>query len=387
MFSLDKSIKLKESDAMALCVKCSKDIPDGALFCPWCGKPQQPQKRTLSHRRGNGQGTAYKRGRTWTAMVITGYRPGADGKLMAIKRTKGGFQSKTEALRYCPVLLAGGIELRSEAPRLREYWDTYERGELGNLSKSKQTAYRIAWKKLKPLHDVRVDSITVDMLRKTVSDACPTFDTAKDCKNLLSNLYGLASADGYANRDLPSYIILPKHIEKERQPFSDTEQAALWKLYETGDRRAAIPLLMIYTGMMPGEALGLKVEHIDLNQRLIVHAGIKTAVRKATPIVLAESIIPLVEDLIANAQPNGYIWKHDEKQWYADYYASLEASGCRKLTPYSCRHTTATALAITEGIAPQTIKRVMRWSTTRMLDKYAHAQMDDALSAVDTIGK
>ena len=144
---------------------------------------------------------------------------------------------------------------------------------------------------------------------------------------------------------------------------------------------------MIYTGMMPGEAQGLKVEHIDLGQRLITHAGIKTAVRKATPIVLAESIIPLVEDLIANAQPSGYIWKRNETEWYQAYYEALEAAGCRKLTPYSCRHTTATALAITEGIAPQTIKRVMRWSTTRMLDRYAHAQMDDALSAVDAIKK
>ena len=339
--------------------------------------------------RGNGQGSAYRRGTSWTAQVVVGWRHPDDPshKPIPIKRTKGGFESKREALKYCPTLLAGGIEPRSEAPRLREYWETYKRGEFNNLSKSKQTAYRIAWKKLKPLHDVRVDTITVDMLRGAVSDSCPTFDPAKDCKNLLSNLYGLASADGHANRDLPSYIILPKHIEKERVPFSDTEQAALWKLYETGDKRAAIPLLMIYTGMMPGEAQGLKVEHIDLDQRLIVHAGIKTEVRKATPIVIAETIIPLVEDLIANAQPNGYVWKHNETEWYQSYYAALQAAGCRKLAPYSCRHTTATALAITEGIAPQTIKRVMRWSTTRMLDRYAHPQMNDALSAVDAIKK
>ena len=58
----------------------------------------------------------------------------------------------------------------------------------------------------------------------------------------------------------------------------------------------------------------------------------------------------------------------------------------RHLAPYSCRHTTATALAITEGIAPQTIKKVMRWSTTRMLDRYAHPTQNDALAAVDTIG-
>lgn len=200
-----------------------------------------------------------------------------------------------------------------------------------------------------------------------MSDACPTFDPAKDCKSVLTNLFSLAAADRFADKDLPSFIVLPKHEEKERQPFTDLEQAALWKLYESGDKRAAIPLLMIYTGMMPGEAQGLRVEHINLEQRVIVNAGMKTKVRKATPIVIAANILPLVEDLKTNAQPSGYIWKRNEDEWYEAYYGALEAAGCRRLTPYSCRHTTATALAITEGIAPQTIKRVMRWSTTKML--------------------
>jgi integrase len=237
------------------------------------------------------------------------------------------------------------------------------------------------------IQDVRVDCITVDLLRKTVSDACPTYDTAKDCKSVLSNLFSLAAADRFADKDLPSFIVLPKHEEKERQPFTDLEQAALWKLYESGDRRAAIPLLMIYTGMMPGEAQRLCKENINLEQRVIENIGMKTKVRKATPIVLANDILPVVEDLAANAMPSGYIWKHNEDEWYASYYAAPEAAGCRRLTPYSCRHTTATALAITEGIAPQTIKRVMRWSTTKMLDRYAHPEMSDALSAVDTIKK
>lgn len=339
--------------------------------------------------RGNGQGTAYKRGRTWEACVTIRMVTPDDPtkKPYPMKRRKGGFPTKAAAIAYCPVLLAGGVEKKTQAPRLYEYWQTYQDGEFAKLSRSKQSAYRTAWKKLKPLHDVRVDCITVDLLRKTVSSSCPTFDTAKDCKSVLSNLFALAGADRFADKDLPSYIVLPEHAEKERLPFSDTEQAALWRLYESGNKDAAIPLLMIYTGMMPGEAQRLRVDHINLEERTITHAGMKTKVRKATPIVIANSILPLVEDLIASAQPSGFIWKRVEDEWYQRYYAALEAAGCRRLTPYSCRHTTATALAITEGIAPQTIKRVMRWSTTKMLDRYAHPEMSDALSAVDTINK
>lgn len=339
--------------------------------------------------RGNGQGTAYRRGTTWTASVVVGWRRPSDPSKQPIpvKRTRAGFQTKRAALEYCPTLLTGGTAKPAVAPRLFEYWNTYSEGEYTKLSKSKQTAYRIAWNKLKPLHDLRVDSISVDALRQTVTSACPTFYTARDCKSLLTNLFMIAAADGYAQKDLPSFIVLPKLDEKERQPFSDIEQSALWNLYESGDKRAAIPLLMIYTGMMPGEAFGLRVEHIDLESRTITHAGLKTKVRKATPIVIASSILPLVEDLVANAQPSGYIWKRSEDEWYQNYYEALNRARCRRLTPYSCRHTTATALAITEGIAPQTVRRVMRWSTTKMLDRYAHPETADALTAVDAIKK
>ena len=341
--------------------------------------------------RGNGTGSAYYRAdrHCWEASVVVGWKPPAveGARPVPVKRRRSGFKTKKAALEYCPVLLAGGVVRPEKAPRLSAYWDTYLQNEYTRLSGSKQTAYRIAWKKLSSLHDRYVDTITVDALRTTVSSACPTYYPAKDCKNLLSNLFSLAAADGYASKDLPSFIILPPLEEKEHDVFTDTEQAALWKTYESGNKDAAIPLLMIYTGMMPGEAQKLRVEHIDLESRTITHAGIKTKVRKATPVVIAGSILPVVEDLIASAQPSGYIWKQNEEEWYARYYAALEAAGCRRLTPYTCRHTTATALAINERVAPQTIRKVMRWSTTRMLDRYAHPTTDDALAAVDSLHK
>jgi len=337
--------------------------------------------------RGNGQGCAYKEGKTWTAQVIVGYRVQEDEtkQPVPIKRRRRGFPTKAAALAYCPVLLSGGVARPETAPRLSAYWKTYSENKMASLSASKQTAYQIAWKRLKAIHDVRVDVLTVQLLQSTVKEACASYYTARDCKSLLTNLCKLAAADGYVNRELPSFIELPVLEEKEQTPFSADEQKALWKLYLNGDLRACIPLLMIYTGMMPGEAQRLKLSQIDLSKRQIIGAGLKTKVRKKTPIVLAESILPLVEDLMAHAQPSGYIWKRNEKGWYDDYYAALEAAGCRKLPPYSCRHTTATALAVTEDIDPQTVRKVMRWSTAKMLDRYAHPETEDALAAVDSL--
>ena len=367
------------------CRKCSKEIPEGSVFCPWCGVRQERQTGKR-HRRGNGLGTAYKRGSTWTAMVVVGWLPPVDGAApRPVKHTKGGFRTKREALDYCVTMRGENYSPDRKAPALMEYWTTYEGGEFEQLSKSKQSAYRGAWKKLEPLHWRRVDQIGVTDLRSLVADVAPTHYTARDCKTVLTKLFELAGADGWCPKDLPSYIVLPKLEEKERRVFSDVEQGALWKLYESGDMRAAIPLLMICTGMMPGEMQALRVEHIDLETHKITGVGMKTKVRRESPVFLPEDVLPVVEDLIAHAQPSGYIWARNEDKWYSEYYAALDAAGCRRLEPYCCRHSTATRLAITEGIAPQTIKRMMRWSTTKMLDRYAHPDESDVLQAANTI--
>lgn len=346
-------------------------------------------KKQTKKVRGNGQGSAFKapNGKSWTAQAVVGYRLSRkpDGQPVPIKRKKSGFATKKEALAYVPVLIAGGIQKSKVAPRLSEYWKIYSENAMLKIGKDKQTAYTIAWNKLKSIQDARIDTLTVEAMQKTVSDNAQTYYTQKDCRTVLKKLFALAGADGFANRDLPSYIELVKLEEKEQIPFSKDEQKALWKLYEDGNLDACIPLLMIYTGIMPGEAQLLKTEHIDLEKHIMFGMNLKTKVRKKTPVVIANCILPVVEDLISHAQPTGFIWPRNETRWYKRYYSALELAGCRRLTPYSCRHTTATALAVDKNIAPQTIKRVMRWSTVKMLDRYAHPETDDALKAVNSL--
>ena len=225
-------------------------------------------------------------------------------------------------------------------------------------------------------------------MQEVVDRATSTYYPAKDMRTVMINLYKIIGAEGHASKDVPTFIRLPELEEAEQTPFSEPEQAALWKAWESGCIEAGIPLTMIYTGMMPAELMGLTTDMIDLEGRRIVGAGHKTKVRKAATVYLPDAIIPVLEEMIATAplrrlkQP----FPRSEQKFYRDYYTALSTAKIRKLTPYSCRHTTATALAVTEGIAPQTVKKIMRWSTTRMLDRYAHPDDQTARDAVNTIG-
>lgn len=372
------------------CPKCSRVIPDDAVICCYCGKKLQAvmvkRKKT---KRANGTGNVYQRGSTWTARVVDHYVEASDTKsgLRPVWKTKGGFPTKKDAINYIPTLYAETPAADRTAPTLNSYWNTFKKSDLPKLSVSKQVAYKGAWKKLEKIGHYPVNKITVALLRETVESVSTSYYTARDCKVVLSHLFKLIGADGWASKDLPSYIVLPKLDEKKREVFTDEEQKALWKLYESGDMDAAIPLVMICTGMMPGEMQSLKVENINIEDQQITGVGIKTKVRKESPIFLPEDIIPAVQDLIRDAQPSGYIFKRVEKEWYDRYYAALEKANCRRLEPYCCRHSTATRLAITEGIAPQTIQRMMRWSTTKMLDRYAHPDTADVIAAANTIKK
>lgn len=370
-----------------LCPKCSRDIPDDAILCCYCGRSIVRREQAKKHQRGNGSGCVYKRGKTWTACVTPpgGYYMDENGKNHQNRLYKGGFKTRNDALAYI-VTLKECTARPKTAPNLLHYWKLYDADELEKLSKDKQYAYRKAWQRCESLKFKPVDAITVNDLRNVVKDNTTTYYTAKDMKTMLGHLYDLAGADRWVDKDLPDFIILPELDEKERVPFNEDEQKALWQRYDSGDTRAAVPLVMIYTGMMPGELQNVKIDMIHLEAQKIIGASMKTKVRKKSPIFLPDTIIPVIIDMIGRStSKSGYLLPRNEDKFYASYYAVLEDAGCRRLEPYSCRHTTATALAIDKTIAPQTIKKVMRWSTTRMLDRYAHPDDQDAMNALNTM--
>jgi len=135
--------------------------------------------------------------------------------------------------------------------------------------------------------------------------------------------------------------------------------------------------------MMTGEMEKLEFSMIRWDENLIVGVSMKTKVRKKSPVFFPDDIKPVLEDLYAGT--TGPLFTRHKTDIYNRFYAALAAAGIPKKVPYSCRHTTATRLAIDEEIAPQTVKKVMRWSTTKMLDKYAHPSYDDALEAINTL--
>lgn len=367
------------------CIKCGVDLPDGAVFCHMCGRKQTPPapKRQRTKARGNGTGTAYKRGKTWTARIVLGYYVGDDGKRHARTANRGGFATKKEALDYIPKLKAEAE--RSATLTLSGYWEFYEAKKLPELSRDKQTAYRIAWRRWAALATRKLEDLKIETLQAAMDEAATTYYTARDMKNLMSHFYKHGLANQTVSVNLAQYLQLPPANASEQTPFNAEELDLLWKDFAAGNTFTGYILLMIYTGMMPGELLKARKDQIDWEGKQIRGAGLKTATRKATPIVLADVILPVLRVLVDTSPGEKLIHIHKDN-FYPKYYATLERIGTRRLPPYSCRHTTGTDLA-KAAVPAFTIQKIMRHAKITTTQHYTHMDATDALSGVNALKK
>lgn len=369
-----------------ICRKCKVSLYPDALFCHLCGTRQAVPKRR-GRSKPNGTGTVFKRGKTYTAKVVLGWRTSESGKKVPITKSKGGFKTRTEAELNCAVLFQKASEPDGplSSKTLLDYYELYSDNGMLKLSDQSQQAYKIAWKKINNLHVVPASNLTVRLMQDELNRVSTSFDTAKDIRSLLSNCFHLMIYDGVVSINRAQALTLPENTNTEGVPFTLEELTALWKHYIEGDKFVGFILFMIYTGIMPVEFFRLFMEKlgtIDWVNKIITGIGAKTKKRKGTPVVLADAILPVLAELI---EAGDELIPANESTFYRKYYESLERCGCRKLPPYSCRHTTATALEIHAKATPGVIAEVMRQKTIRMQRSYIHPETRNALAAVNLL--
>lgn len=364
-----------------ICVKCGKEAPD-APYCALCGWKQSSAVKART-RRGNGEGRVWKRGSTWYAQVtLYSWADVMDGKKVyrQKKRTKGGFSTKRDALDYLSTLRSS--EGR-RMPTVLELYSAWEKNDLPKLGKSKKSAYKKARERIDAIMGRKIDTLTVAELQELVDEQASSFYTARDMKTLLSHIYKKALPDGYVTQNLTEFIVLPELDEGDAEPFTADEVQKIWAAYGSADIFAGYLLVMIYTGMMPGELFDCRKDMIDYDKREIYGCGKKTKKRKEVAIVFPDVIEPVLQTLCASSDGN-MLQPLRKDEWYDEYHKATQRIGVRDLPPYSCRHTTGTEAAKLNLSAP-IIQQVMRHAKITTTQKYIHLGADAAHDAVNQI--
>lgn len=360
------------------CIKCKKELPDGSLYCPWCGKKQSAEKRKAL-KRANGTGTVYKlsgrRRKPWVAAknkVVLGY-----------------YESRTQALEALEMVSGANITSRYNMTFAQVY-DEWSKEHFPKVSQSSIGIYKASYNAFSSLHKRMFRTLTTADFQ-AVLDANVNAGKSKSAidkyKQLITQMSRWALREDVIDKDRAVFTTAAGKSAPEKQVFTEEE---IQKLTEcaTGNETAKIIMMLICTGMRIGELFALPVD--DYHETYCV-GGEKTAAGKnrIIPILpqgrqyfsyFADLCVPgdkLLSGYLGDQTVDGFRNKC--------YYPLLERLGIERKTPHSTRHTFASRARLA-GVPQDVLQKILGhadYSTTANI--YLHVSPDELVAAVNGI--
>lgn len=392
--------------------KCVREIPEDAVFCPYCGRKQlRPKRKTKS--RGNGLGSVYKKGDRWIAVKTLSWSvdplpPDAPPGAVPHKRrqtVQRSFSTKKDALAALPFMTAQDRRLRSgtatqrkgTAVTLKELFDQWE--PTHQKSQSTMNCYRAGFRLFAPLWSVSMDDLDVDDLQDCLDDSDAGRRTRQNAKAALGLVYkyGIPRDAVPKDRNLAQFLRITDPGESSKKPgLSLAELDLVRKAAEEGDPVARIVLCHCYLGFRPSALLQLTEADYDPERSCFV-GGIKTEAGKGRTVTVSPKISAHVAAL-REVSAGGYIFGRsgaalnlsDYRALFYDLLDRLEIpnpvddQGRHRLTPHSCRHTFATLLKRTRGSDADKLALIGHTSTDQ-LREYQDVPVEDLRAITDQL--
>lgn len=344
-----------------ICSHCKTKIEnESAQYCFCCGKRLgTPEPRAKAKKkRGNGQGTVIKRGKTYTALITVGsYYDANTDKVVRKRVSKGGFATKTEALMYIPQLWETAYGAQPTDLALYELYQLWLPEHSGKVRSSTMDCYKAAWAFYKDIWSYPVSKIKTPTLQACI-DQCPRGKRTKEnMRALATQLYKYALSHDLAAKNYAAYLNADGETQAPREAFTADELRRMWDaVTEDPGSSVGLALILCYTGMRLGELLSLTGDsyHEEVREdgetvRWFT-GGSKTKAGRNRQIPVSPLLVPLLERWGLRWKKGEYLFtvngnKMQPKYFRTKlYYPALSATGVRRLVPHCCRHTYATLL-------------------------------------------
>lgn len=380
------------------CTLCGASLPADALFCCYCGNSTAVKKKPAHapKRRGNGQGTVYKRGTSYVAVKTVGYYTDESGKKHR-KTVSKRFDKKKDAV----AALATMQETRSRKPdkSLLTFQNVYERW-LPTLTVGKDTlnCYKAAWKYFAPLHQLFAHEVDIDDLQECI-DECPHGKrTRENMKTVIGLVYKYGVPRGY----FPDKLILSQYLKVGGEAGAGgvgLPDSYVEKIRGAVDTVPGADLVtaQCYLGFRPSEFLALSAESYNAAARTFT-GGAKTEAGKNRVVTVSPRIQPIVDKYAAACKgqfftaPDGS--ELDLVSYRELFYSVLDALGLdnpiiksgdverHTYTPHSCRHVFANLMKRASG-SDKDKQALIGHTSSEMLRYYQDAPVDDLRKITD----
>ena len=357
-----------------LCQKCKKELPENAVFCPYCGKKQLSQPRK-TRKRPNGTGNISKlsgsRRKPWVV------RKG--GQLI------GTYETRTDAVKALERLTDATITEKYNWT-FRQIYEAWKPEHDRTISAHGQGSYKTAYSNCKELHDRKFRTIRRSEFQAVIIRLEQEGKSKSTCEKVLQ-LFGQLSdwavLEEIQQVNRARYCTIAAAQKSDGLVFSDEAIDAMKK---SENPAAKIALILLATGCRPNELF--QAATTDCTQTYFV-GGSKTKAGKNRVIAVSQLGLAAYHEILsaASGKPkliDGYSGNHT----YANYVKRewkelMQELNLPAYTPYDCRHTFITK-ATKAGVNPQLLRRMVGHSDLSTTDKfYTHLDPSDILNAIN----
>lgn len=247
----------------------------------------------------------------------------------------------------------------------------------GEEKDAKFYSYSAAFRKLVGLHHKEMRKIkTADIEREFIGNYSSS--TYNNMIIVISQAFEWCIKYDICEKNYAEYIKKPAAKPKgEKNIFTDDEIYTLWQ--HTEDLYAAVALMLIYSGLRIGEFIALTAADIHLDKQYLDIKQAKTAAGvRIVPI--ADRTLPLWRDYVSK----GCTLKHSRPVITQYWHRTLGGLGIDH-TPHETRHTCVSLLTVA-GVRSEIIKKIVGHKGGNVTeDTYLHLQIDELLTAINSI--
>lgn len=382
-----------------ICKKCKNQIPDGSLFCNFCGKKQvSTVRKSRTHKRATGTGTITKDSRNKTRPYIVRAPSTATGLGRAYIGAYPDMKTAQAALDE--YIRNGRPDLYNAT--LADIYALWSETHFSRIGDDGVKLYTYMWKRFEPIQKVKMSEIKAVHFQQII-DKTTSKSAASTIRAMASMLCKYAMENDIINKDYSQFIKMPKFEKSEKMIFTDAQISTLWQ--HADDKRAQAVLAMIYMGFRIGELLMVTPADINFADGYVI-SGEKTEAGKGRIIPFPPGIPEIkqfFESWCIDVPEDKPIWDMRElyfrnKIFYGllielDMVKATPSSGGsytfegKHLTPHSARHTFG-SLSAKAGMRPDTLQKIIghaNYSVTA--DIYIHKDIDELKAAMTALHK
>ena len=200
--------------------------------------------------------------------------------------------------------------------------------------------------------------------------------TIARCLVSLKATYNRAVRDGRLKEN-PAAKVKPPVVDNELVRYLTAGQEADL-LAQLPERFHSIVKVAAHTGLRQGELLRLQWQDLDWTAGILTVNESKTGKRRRVP------MNSTVQGLLAGRQgePSDRVFAHDARYLRRAFDKAVTAAGLAPFRFHDLRHTFASRLAM-QGVNDRTLMTLGGWSTSRMLNRYAHLSPTHLWQAVE----